>query len=34
MRTSPFDERKPYYNEQAGVRLVRPSDDTRLLQQV
>lgn len=33
VRTSPFDERAPYYNEQAGVRLVCPSDDTRLLLQ-
>ncbi|BBQ29937.1 hypothetical protein WP2W18E01_15190 [Aeromonas caviae] len=28
-----FDERAPYYSEQAGVRLVCPSDDTRLLLQ-
>ncbi len=35
VRTSPFDERAPYYSEQAGVRLICPSDDTRvLLQQV
>ena len=35
VRTSPFDERVPYYSEQAGVRLISPSDDTRvLLQQV
>ncbi|HHQ4710751.1 TPA: DUF4113 domain-containing protein [Aeromonas veronii] len=33
VRTSPFDERAPYYSEQAGVRLVCPSDDTRLLLQ-
>ncbi|QLH67730.1 translesion error-prone DNA polymerase V subunit UmuC [Aeromonas veronii] len=33
VRTSPFDERVPYYSEQAGVRLVCPSDDTRLLLQ-
>ena len=31
LRISPFDERAPYYSEQAGVRLVCPSDDTRLL---
>lgn len=24
VRTSPFDERAPYYSEQAGVRLVSP----------
>ncbi|WP_421240632.1 DUF4113 domain-containing protein [Aeromonas enteropelogenes] len=29
----PFGERAPYYSEQAGVRLVCPSDDTRLLLQ-
>jgi DNA polymerase V len=35
VRTSPFDEKAPYYGEQAGVRLISPSDDTRvLLQQV
>jgi len=34
VHTSPFDERAPYYSEQAGIRLVSPSDDTRLLQQV
>ena len=33
VRTSPFDERAPYYSEQAGIRLVCPSDDTRLLLQ-
>ncbi|AXB03302.1 DUF4113 domain-containing protein [Aeromonas caviae] len=33
VRTSPFDERAPYYSEQAGVQLVCPSDDTRLLLQ-
>jgi len=33
VRTSPFDERAPYYSEQADVRLVCPSDDTRLLLQ-
>ena len=33
VRTSPFDERAPYYSEQAGVRLVSPSDDTPLLLQ-
>ncbi|MGR1181996.1 DinB/UmuC family translesion DNA polymerase [Aeromonas veronii] len=33
VRTSPFDERAPDYSEQAGVRLVCPSDDTRLLLQ-
>ncbi|MFQ2092650.1 translesion error-prone DNA polymerase V subunit UmuC [Aeromonas taiwanensis] len=33
VRTSPFDERAPYYSEQAGVRLACPSDDTRLLLQ-
>jgi len=33
VRTSPFDERAPYYSELAGVRLVCPSDDTRLLLQ-
>ncbi|MGU5640201.1 translesion error-prone DNA polymerase V subunit UmuC [Aeromonas caviae] len=31
VRTSPFDERAPYYSEQAGVRLVSPTDDTRVL---
>lgn len=30
--TSPFDERAPYNSEQAGIRLVSPSDDTQLLQ--
>lgn len=35
VRTSPFDERTPFYSERAGVRLISPSDDTRvLLQQV
>lgn len=34
VRTSPFDERAPYYSEQAGVRLVCPRDDTRLLPQI
>lgn len=33
VRTSPVDERALYYSEQAGVRLVCPSDDTRLLLQ-
>ena len=33
VRTSPFDERAPYYSEQAGGRLVCPTDDTRLLLQ-
>jgi len=33
VRTSPFDEQAPYYSEQAGVRLVCPTDDTRLLLQ-
>lgn len=33
VRSSPFDERAPYYSEQAGVQLVSPSDDTRLLMQ-
>lgn len=33
VRTSPFDKRAPYYSEQAGVRLVYPNDDTRLLLQ-
>ena len=28
-----LDERAPYYSEQAGVQLVCPSDDTRLLLQ-
>ncbi len=31
VRSSPFDERAPYYGEQAGVRLISPSDDTRVL---
>lgn len=35
VRTSPFDERAPFNSEQACVRLISPSDDTRvLLQQV
>ncbi|WP_240620004.1 hypothetical protein [Aeromonas jandaei] len=33
MRARPFDEQAPYYSEQAGVRLIGPSDDTRLLLQ-